>query len=726
MQKIKHPADALAPKFKRACRLIGVSTALAVLSHTSYGACTYSIQSEWSTGFVANITITNNTAAPISNWNVNWQYSTNRITSAWNANFSGSNPYSASNLSWNGNIAVGQSVSFGFQGNKNGGAAERPVINGSACAGTNPASSSAPRSSSAAPSSTPRSSVAPSSIPSSSISSSRPATSSSSSSSVPTGQGELVVAINAGGGKVSYAGVEYQADRFSTGGTISSTTDTIRGVAEGELFKDERYGTFGYEIPVTNATYSVDLHFAEIFHNSVGQRSFNVSIEGKQEMFEVDLYSLIGADAAYSFRVGNIQVTDGTLNINLQTLVDNGTIAGFAVYSSNGGKLVELPPPGPGSSSKENEGADCALGTAPAASTNARLPDPFKKYNGARISSKSEWRCHRQETLKQVEASIYGTKPPKPEQVTGTVSRTQIAVNVQHQGKSASFTARVEMPANATGPVPAMVVLGGFGGDLATIRAEGVAIITYDPYQVGAESGSRTNKTGAFYTIYGNRSTTGLLAAWSWGVSRIIDVLEQSGATVLKPDAIGVTGCSRFGKGAFAIGALDQRIALTVPFESGSGGVPIWRGIPGEGAQSPSSAYGETYWLGDAFGNYTADVKRLPVDTHQIIALVAPRGLYIMDNPHIANLGPKSAHVAALAGAEVYKALGAGSSISYHSNVASGSHCEVRPEHRSQLQANIRRFLKKESATTGVMNPHSKATGRLSDWADWTTPSLSN
>jgi GH35 family endo-1,4-beta-xylanase len=1050
MQKIKYSAGAIAQVFKRTCGVIGIGATFAALSQPAFSACTYSVDNEWSNGFVGTITITNNTSAPISNWSVNWQYASNRVTSGWNANLSGSNPYTASNLSWNGNIAVGRSVSFGFQGTKSGGSAERPVVNGTVCGGT-VSSVSTSRSSSSLPSSTPSS--IPSSRPSSSaatssISSSRPATrkfvgnittggavrsdftrywnqitpenegkwgsveatrdvynwapldriyeyarqnnipvkahtlvwgsqfpswinnlsaaeqaaeieewirdycarypdtamidvvneaipghapaayaqnafgsnwiirsfqlarqycpnatlilndynvlswdtdkfitlarpvvaagvvdalgaqahgladrplsdiqnklnqvaalglpvyiseydiektndqdqlrvmqeqfplfynhpsvagitlwgyvvgrtwrdgtgliqengtprpamtwlmnylssqssssvgnsvinssrssqssiavstsaprssslpSSSSSSRISSsssvvssnggGQGALVVAINAGGEKVTYAGVEYQADRFSTGGTVSATTDDIRGVAEGALFKDERYGTFGYEVPVTNATYSLELHFAEIFHTTVGQRSFNLSVEGKQEMFQVDLYSLIGADAAYTYRVDNIQVTDGKLNIDLTTLVDNATIAGFALYSSNGGKLVEPPPPEPGSASKENEGADCVLGTAPAAASNARLPDPFKKYNGSRISSKSEWRCQRQEILKQVEASIYGTKPPKPEQVTGTVTRTQITVNVQHQGKTASFSARVEMPANASGAVPAVIVLGGFGGDLATIRAEGAAIITYDPYVVGAESGSRTNKTGAFYTIYGNRSTTGLLAAWSWGVSRIIDVLEQSGATILRPDSIGVTGCSRFGKGAFAIGALDQRIALTMPFESGSGGVPIYRGLSGEGAQSPSSAYGETYWLGDAFNSYVSDVRRLPVDTHQIIALVAPRGLYIMDNPHIANLGPKSAHAAALAGAEVYKALGAASSITYHSNVASGSHCEVRPEHRAQLQANIRRFLKKESATTGGLNAHSKATANLSEWVDWTTPNLGN
>ena len=63
-------------------------------------------------------------------------------------------------------------------------------------------------------------------------------------------------------------------------------------------------------------------------------------------------------------------------------------------------------------------------------------------------------------------------------------------------------------------------------------------------------------------------------------------VIEQAGGSILNADATGVTGCSRFGKGAFVAGAFDQRIALTMPIESGSAGVPIFRGIPGEGAQS--------------------------------------------------------------------------------------------------------------------------------------------
>ncbi|MFY1674558.1 cellulose binding domain-containing protein [Plantactinospora sp. WMMB334] len=344
--------------------------------------------------------------------------------------------------------------------------------------------------------------------------------------------------------------------------------------------------------------------------------------------------------------------------------------------------------------------------------------------DGTRISSKADWRCQRAQVRELVERYVYGDKPAKPSSVTGTVSGSSITVNVSHNGRSSSFSASVQLP-GGSGPFPAVVVLGGFGADTAAIRSAGAAVINYDPYVVGREGTPRSNKQGAFYSIYGNTSSTGLLAAWSWGVSRIIDVIESSGGNVLRTD-IGVTGCSRFGKGAFAVGALDQRIALTMPIESGSAGVPIFRGIPGEGAQSLSSAYGEQPWLGDAFGSFTGNPNNLPVDTHEIVAMVAPRGLFIMDNPHIANLGPRSASVAALGGAEVYKALGAGDNITYWSDVSDGSHCANRAEWRTPLQQHIQKYLLKTGNAPGTIRIASKAAGNLSQWRDWQTPTLTD
>ncbi len=374
----------------------------------------------------------------------------------------------------------------------------------------------------------------------------------------------------------------------------------------------------------------------------------------------------------------------------------------------------------------ENEGADCAvpglpdLGSLP---TNAKLPDPFTRLNGTRITSASDWRCRREEIRRLAEKFVYGEKPAKPASVSGTVSTTGITVNVSHNGRSSSFSARVELP-SGTGPFPAVVVLGGFGADTAAIKAAGAAVINYDPYVVGREGTPRSNKQGAFYSVHGSSSSTGLLMAWAWGVSRIIDVLEQSDGSILRADATGVTGCSRFGKGAFVVGAFDQRIALTMPIESGSAGVPIFRGIPGEGAQSLSSAYGEQPWLGDAFGSFTGSPNRLPVDTHEVVAMVAPRGLFVMDNPHIANLGPRSASVAALGGAEVYKALGAGGNITYWSDVQDGTHCANRAEWRTPLQQHIQKYLLKTGSAAGTMRISSRAAGNLAEWRDWQTPTL--
>jgi hypothetical protein len=345
------------------------------------------------------------------------------------------------------------------------------------------------------------------------------------------------------------------------------------------------------------------------------------------------------------------------------------------------------------------------------------------------LVSKADWRCRREEIKKMAEKYAFGTKPATPQGgVTGTVSNTNITVSVTDAGKSTTFSASVTLPTSGTAPYPAIIVYAGagFGAPLDNnvINSEGVALINYDPYSVGLEGTGRANKQGAFYSVYGATSTTGLLVAWGWGVSRIIDVLGKSDGKILRADAVGVTGCSRFGKGAFLAGIFDQRVALTMPIESGTAGVPIWRGVPGEGAQTLSSAYGEQPWFGDAFTAFTASPTKAPLDTHELVAMVAPRGLFIMDNPFIANLGPKSAHVAALAGAEVYKALGVGTNITYFSDISNGTHCSMRPEWSAPLRSNIQKFLKKTGNDPGVIRASASASGNLADWVDWASPTL--
>ncbi|MDR7382845.1 hypothetical protein [Promicromonospora iranensis] len=372
----------------------------------------------------------------------------------------------------------------------------------------------------------------------------------------------------------------------------------------------------------------------------------------------------------------------------------------------------------------EFDGADCVVGPG-APGTDARLPDPFTRNDGTRITAKADWECRRAEIKKHAEDTIYGAKPAAPQSVTGTVSRTGITVNVSDQGRSTSFSASVDLP-SGSGPFPAVVVLGGFGADTATIKNSGAAVISFDPYVAGAEGTGRSTKRGAFYDLYGSSSSTGLLVAWGWGVSRIIDVIERSDGSILRTDSFGVTGCSRFGKGAFVTGAFDQRIDLTMPVESGTAGAPILRGVATEsGAQPLSSGYGEQPWLGDAFGSHVNNPAGLPVDTHSVIGMIAPRGLFLMENPSVDWLGARSGSVAALAGREIYTALGVTSNISYVSDVADGTHCANRAEWRAPMQASIQKFLLGTGNAPGVFRVAPSKSGNLADWRTWTTPQLS-
>jgi endo-1,4-beta-xylanase len=159
-----------------------LAAAIFVAASSQAATCVYSVTNEWTTGFQGSITVTNNGSTVINGWNLGWQYTANKITSSWNATLTGSNLYAATNLDWNKTIQPGQSVSFGVQGDKNGGVAEKPVITGSVC--------STVTSSSIA--STSKSSVASSAVTSSSLSSvmssSSSVKSSSSISSIASGQ----------------------------------------------------------------------------------------------------------------------------------------------------------------------------------------------------------------------------------------------------------------------------------------------------------------------------------------------------------------------------------------------------------------------------------------------------------------------------------------------------------------------------------------------------------
>ena len=339
------------------------------------------------------------------------------------------------------------------------------------------------------------------------------------------------------------------------------------------------------------------------------------------------------------------------------------------------------------------QAADACVAPLAPLESPAGVPDLLRKSDGTPVAA-VDWPCRRAVLRATAEAHVYGGKGPDDAAVTAGIVDGRLQVVVRRDGREAGFEAELHLPPGP-GPHPVMVLLGPGGGvDPALLDAEGVALLKFDPTQVGAETGQSRERRGAYYALHGGaQDATGTLMAWSWGVSRLVDAIGQLPG-LLRGDGVAVSGCSRYGKGALAAGAFDTRIALTIPVESGAGGVPLWRGVSTGGAQPPHSAFGEQPWLGDGFAAFAEDVGRLPIDQHAVLALVAPRGLLVLDNPHVDWLGAPAGHASARAALPAFALLGAAGNLGYYGRVADSRHCAWRDEWDQPARDAIRRHLR--------------------------------
>jgi hypothetical protein len=377
----------------------------------------------------------------------------------------------------------------------------------------------------------------------------------------------------------------------------------------------------------------------------------------------------------------------------------------------------------------ENTGADCPAPPAPPAFSAlpsiANLPDPFLMTNGTRISKIADWRCRRAEIASQVQYWGSGPKgaPPAAANVTATFSGGTLSVKVTQNGATITLTAPITTPSGA-GPFPLVIGMNTATGSLPGSLFTGAATMTFNSGQLVPDGFNVPRGGGTYFTMYPDKNA-GAMIEWAWGVSRLIDGLYQT-ASQNKIDLtrIAVTGCSYQGKMALYAGAFDERIALTIPEESGGGGEASWRFMATQtGTEDLEAAQGTAWYAQNLLQFKNKDAPKLPYDQHELVAMIAPRAILAVENTGIDRLGSQAGSVSMRAAKEVYKALGIPDRIGYTQAQAS-AHCNFPASVQSpDVQAFVDKFLlNKTGANTNIARDSYNT--NLTTWVTWSTPQL--
>lgn len=357
------------------------------------------------------------------------------------------------------------------------------------------------------------------------------------------------------------------------------------------------------------------------------------------------------------------------------------------------------------------------------------LPDPFLSLNGKRIKRKKDWTCRRAEISAQVQRYELGEKPAKPDHVSGVAEGEDIVVTVTEGDKTISFTAKIVLPSVGQAPYPAIIAIGRSSLNNDALSKLGVAVINFPNGDVGEQLNGGSRGKGKFFELYGKDHSASAMMAWSWGVSRLIDALETTPNTKINARRLGVTGCSRNGKGALIVGAFDERIALTIPQESGSGGSASWRvsdaqKASGQNVQTLSQITNENVWLTDSFRKFRYTATKLPIDHHEVMGLVAPRALLVIENTSMEWLGNISTQTTAVVAHNIWEAMGVGDNMGA-SQIGDHNHCQYPDSQLPELTAYVEKFLKDNNTTdTRIMKTDGDFTLDIERWVPWDVPAL--
>jgi dienelactone hydrolase len=313
------------------------------------------------------------------------------------------------------------------------------------------------------------------------------------------------------------------------------------------------------------------------------------------------------------------------------------------------------------------------------------LPDPLQMENGKMIRGDRDWlEKRRPELLELFAENVYGRQPVgRPAKLTfkvtdsardamdGKATRKQVRVSYSGPGGEGSFNLVLFTPNERTAPAPCFLLICNrsienmdptrkvkspfWPAEQIVARGYGAAAFYNGEVEPDNKEAWKNGVHKIFNGPTGPKADSwGTIAAWAWGASRAMDYLETD------PDVdrnhVAVVGHSRGGKTALWAGAEDERFAMAVSNDSGCTGAAIARAKRGEQIADINRAF--PYWFCENYKRFNGRPEDLPVDQHQLIALMAPRLVYVASASEDIWADPKNEFLAGVLAGPVYRLFG--------------------------------------------------------------------
>ena len=282
------------------------------------------------------------------------------------------------------------------------------------------------------------------------------------------------------------------------------------------------------------------------------------------------------------------------------------------------------------------------------------LPDVLVTVKGKKIRNSNMWeKIRRNEILELFRENVYGRVPSTPysksfrlikedkNAMGGDATLKQVDITINSGGKSLDIHLTLFIPNKTAKPVPAFLLIDNRGPDntdptrlvksefwpAEEVIARGYAIAVFSNADVDPDNFDDFKNGIHGLLDRGERKpdSWGTIAAWAWGASRCLDYFETD--KEIDAEKVAVVGHSRGGKTALWAAAEDQRFAMAVANESGCGGASLARRKYGETVARITTAF--PHWFCSNYKKWGNNEDSMPVDMHMLMALIAPRAVYV-------------------------------------------------------------------------------------------------